>query len=58
MGYEYRILSDVYAHMLLRNFNRRGSPQGRPLVSVDLRTDEISATGGHRFFVRIHKKLC
>ena len=33
-----------------RNLNRRGSTLWRPLVSVDLRTDEISSTGGHRFF--------
>ena len=33
-----------------RNLNRRGSTLWRPLVSVDLRTDEMSSTGGHRFF--------
>ena len=33
-----------------RNLNRRGSTLWRPLVSVDLRTDEIPSTGGHRFF--------
>ena len=33
-----------------RNFNRRDCPPDRSLVSVDLRTDEIPSTGGHRFF--------
>ena len=33
-----------------RNLNRRDSTLWSSLVSVDLRTDEISATGGHRFF--------
>ena len=33
-----------------RNFNRRDCPPDNSLVSVDLRTDEISSTGGHRFF--------
>ena len=37
---------------MFRMLNRRGSPQGRPLVSHDLRTDEISAAGGHQFFVQ------
>ena len=34
----------------IRNLNRRNCPPGRLLVSIDLRTDEIPATGGHRFF--------
>ena len=34
-----------------RSLNRRNSPQGRLLVSVDLTADEIPATGGHRRFV-------
>ena len=34
----------------LNHLNRRGSTLWRPLVSVDLRTDEIPSTGGHRFF--------
>ena len=33
--------------MPIRNLNRRGSALRRPLVSNDLRTDEIPATGGH-----------
>ena len=33
-----------------RNFNHRDCLSDSSLVSVDLRTDEISSTGGHRFF--------
>ena len=35
-----------------RILNRRGSPLGRPLVSDDLSSCEISATGGRRSFAR------
>ena len=41
----------VYAS--IRNLNRRNCPQGRLLVSVDLRTDKNSATGGYRFFAML-----
>ena len=41
-----------------RNLNRRGSTLWRPLVSVDLRTDEISSTGGHRFFAPFFTENC
>lgn len=34
----------------VRILNRRGSPQGRPLVSDDLSPAEISATGGRQGF--------
>lgn len=34
----------------IRNLNRRDSPQGSSLVSIDLTTDETPATGGHRWF--------
>ena len=34
----------------IRNLNRRGSTLWRPLVSVDLTADEISATGSPRRF--------
>ena len=33
-----------------RTFNCRDCPPDNSLVSVDLRTDEISSTGGHWFF--------
>ena len=36
---------------LFRNLNRRDCPLGRSLVSVDLTSDEISATGGRQRFV-------
>ena len=38
-----------------RNLNRRDCPLGSSLVSVDLGTDEISATGGHRFLAPVHR---
>ena len=38
-------------HAVSRNLNRRGSPPGRPLVSVDLTADEASSSGGHHRFV-------
>ena len=40
--------SDVFWD--IRNLNRRGSTLWRPLVSVDLTADEISATGSPRRF--------
>ena len=41
-----------------RNFNHRDCLSDRSLVSVDLRTDEISSTGGHRFFAPFFTENC
>ena len=38
----------------IRSLNRRNSPQERLLVSADLTTDAIAATGGHRRFVPLY----
>ena len=46
---------DPGAAFPFRNLNRRDCPLGSSLVSVDLGTDETSATGGHRFLAPVHR---
>ena len=42
---------------IYRIFNRRDFPLGRSLVSDDLSSDEISATGSHQSFARAKARM-